>query len=58
MTGPTPKKTDKTRDIQGSTTSKVKVTTGPMQNSNPKAKTSMNFTKTFDTNGTSSGEDF
>ena len=57
-TGPTPKKTYKTREIQGFTTSKVKITTGPMQKSNPKAETSMNFTKTFDTNGTSLGEDF
>ena len=32
-TGPTPKKNDKTREIQGFTTSKVKVTTGPMQKS-------------------------
>ena len=57
MTGPTSKKTDKTREIQGFTTSKVKVTTGPMQKSNPKARTSMNFTKTLDANETSSGED-
>ena len=34
MKGPTPKKTEKTRDIQGFTTSKAKVTTGPMQKSN------------------------
>ena len=55
--GPTPKKTDKTREIQGFTTSKVKVTTRPMQKSNPKARTSMNFTKTLDANETSSSED-
>ena len=57
MTGPTPKKTDKTREIQGSTTSKVKVTTRPMQKSNHRARISMNFTKTLDANETSSGED-
>ena len=57
MIGPNPKKNDKTREIQGFTTSKVKVTTGPMQKSNPRARTSMNFTKTLDANETSSGED-
>ena len=36
----------------------IQRTIGPMQKSNPKAKTSMNFTKTLDTNETSSGEDF
>ena len=58
MKGPTPKKTEKTREIQGFTTSKAKVTTGPMQKSNPRARTSMNFTKTLDTNETSLDEDF
>ena len=57
MTGPTPKNTDKTREIQGFTTSKVKVTTGLMQKSSPGARTSMNFTKTLDANETSSSED-
>ena len=57
MKGLTPKKTEKTRDIQGFTTSKAKVTTGPMQKSNPRARTSMNFTKTLDTNETSLDED-
>ena len=58
MKGPSPKKTEKTREIQGFTTSKAKVTIGPMQKSNPKARTSMNFTKTLDTNETSLDEDF
>ena len=58
MKGPTPKKTEKTREIQGFTTSKAKVTTGPMKKSNPRARTSMNFTKTLDTNETSLDEDF
>ena len=57
MIGPTPKKTEKTREIQGFTTSKAKVTTGPMQKSNPKARTSTNSTKTLDTDETSSDED-
>jgi len=57
MIGPTPKNTDKTREIRRFTTSKVKVTTRPMQKSNPRARTSMNFTKTLDANETSSGED-
>ena len=57
MKGPTPKKTEKTKEIQGFTTSKAKVTTGPMQKSNPRARTSMNFTKTLDTNETSLDED-
>ena len=57
MKGPTPKKTAKTRDIQGFTTSKAKVTTGPMQKSNPKVRTSTNSTKTLDTDETSSDED-
>ena len=57
MKGPTPKKTENTRDIQGFTTSKAKVTTGPIQKSNPRARTSMNFTKTLDIDETSLDED-
>ena len=38
MKGTTPKKTANTREIQGFTTSKAKITTGPIQKSNPKAK--------------------
>ena len=34
-TGLTPKKTDKTRDIQGFVTSKPKVTTGPIIKTKP-----------------------
>lgn len=58
MKGLTPKKTEKTREIEGFTTSQAKFTTGPMQKSNPRARNSMNFTKTLDTNETSLDEDF
>ena len=57
MKGLTPKKTEKTRDIQGfynfesqshyKTNTKIK----------PRARTSMNFTKTLDANETSLDED-